>query len=377
MKKNRKKSKIVWIGLAAVAVVWILVHFTLDIFIKYKANKILATLPEYTGRIDGVSTYLWTAAFALKGVDIHHRNGETALTLKSFRGDLDWLPLFRKQLVGTLTLDHPTFAMRVSKVTKAPEKAKKKAEQANVAVEAKTGETLPDLIKSAIPFRIRALYIVEGQIHIQQPGEQEKGKPSLDVRLTQINLTAQNLSNNPELAEGKLTGTVEASARLFDHSPVDLSMSLNPIAPKPTFHLMADAKEFNITQLNPFLDWQFGISTKKGTLAVFLQADAADGSYKGYAKPLLHDLKMDFQDKNPITIVKEAAVQAVSHILKNPKTENVATEVPFAGTFNGRKTGIWTAVIEVLRNGFIEALRPRFDKNYKPNPKSDWAKPSP
>jgi len=49
-------------------------------------------------------------------------------------------------------------------------------------------------------------------------------------------------------------------------------------------------------------------------------------------------------------------------LLENHARDQLATRVPIAGTIEAPKPGVWTAIISVLRNAYINALRPKIDE---------------
>jgi hypothetical protein len=102
---------------------------------------------------------------------------------------------------------------------------------------------------------------------------------------------------------------------------------------------------------------------------MYLEAHAAEGRFKGYVKPFFHDVEMHDaeQDKNKGLgkKIKEAVVDIVTGLFENSDTENVASRIPFEGQFGSPDPGVWEAVITVLRNGFIEALKPGLDRSKK------------
>ena len=71
------------------------------------------------------------------------------------------------------------------------------------------------------------------------------------------------------------------------------------------------------------------------------------------------------KDKGAIKIIKEAVVGAVASVFKNSEKDQVGTRIPFEGQFENPHAGIWDAILEVLRNAFIEALKPRLDRTIK------------
>ena len=137
-------------------------------------------------------------------------------------------------------------------------------------------------------------------------------------------------------------------------------MRLNPIARQPLFALNFEVRELQLPPLNSFLLAYANADVSKGTFELYSEINAKDGAYDGYVKPLLHDL--DFktasdEDKNFADRVKETVVSAVSSVFKNDEQDQVATKAPFAGNFADNDLDIWTTIVNLLRNAFVQAIR--------------------
>jgi hypothetical protein len=53
-------------------------------------------------------------------------------------------------------------------------------------------------------------------------------------------------------------------------------------------------------------------------------------------------------------------------MLKNGKTQKVATQVSLAGNLNNPDVSTWEAFVEVVRNAFIQSILPGFDRQVNP-----------
>ena len=86
-----------------------------------------------------------------------------------------------------------------------------------------------------------------------------------------------------------------------------------------------------------------------------------DGEFEGYVKPLIKDLKViGPEDKKDSFIQKiwEHIVGAAGVIFRNQPKDQVGTKVKLKGTLSEPKAATWYAVLELLRNAFVEALKP-------------------
>ena len=148
-----------------------------------------------------------------------------------------------------------------------------------------------------------------------------------------------------------------------------MELKINPIAKHPTFNMDTSVTDVDLVEFNPLLRWQWGVDVHKGLFAMFVEAEAKEGGFRGYVKPFIHDLDMvderQDRDKSLGKKIKEAVVGAVATVFKNPKTENVASKVPFEGRFDRPDVGTWEAVATILHNALIKALSPNIERSIK------------
>jgi hypothetical protein len=72
----------------------------------------------------------------------------------------------------------------------------------------------------------------------------------------------------------------------------------------------------------------------------------------------LEVLDLEDEEDGPLKLMWEALVAGVSEILENQPKEQVATRIPIEGSIEGPDADIWPTVGNLLRNAFLEALRP-------------------
>jgi hypothetical protein len=366
--------------LIVVAVLLLAVRIALPYVIRDRVNKTLATMPEYTGQVDRVHLALLRGAVVLKDLKIKHKKNDFSLVIPDLDMDVSWLQLIKKHLVADVYVMSPRFRVLVPKPLKAAEKAKEKAKAVEKTVEAKTGKSLPDTLADMMPFNVANFHLNDGTIRIQQidsdidkKAEKDKDadegneqEEALEARATHLQVDVQNLTNSAKLA-GTSTATGKVTAKIMKEGDLKLDLKLNPTAEHPTFDVNMALTQVNLVELNPLFRWQWDIDLTRGYFAMFMEAAAKDGGFKGYVKPFLHDLRVTGskkdEDKKLGAKLKEAVVEVVAGLMENDKTENVATRVPFEGKFEDPAVGVWQAVLTVLRNAFVKALSPRLDRS--------------
>ena len=83
------------------------------------------------------------------------------------------------------------------------------------------------------------------------------------------------------------------------------------------------------------------------------------------------------KDKNTPVLhqAKELLLGGASHLFRNSRTQQVATEVDLSGKLSSPGISTWQAFGEFLRNAFIQAILPGFDRAIRPNVASNDQNP--
>ena len=90
-----------------------------------------------------------------------------------------------------------------------------------------------------------------------------------------------------------------------------------------------------------------------------MELAAADGKFKGYAKPVLHNVNIyssEEPEKNPLKRIWEGLVDFAANMLENDEKEQVAARIPFTGTIENPKTRSFATIVSVFRNAFVSAF---------------------
>jgi hypothetical protein len=378
------KRKTTW--LLVVIGLLVVIRLMLPEIVKWRANQLLGSLEDYTGRVNGVHLALWRGAAVLKDFEIRDKKGDLTLTIPEIKMGIVWSHLIKRAVVADIQVNSPRARILLTKPAEAPQKVKEKTQEAHQEVVRKTGKSLPDLLASLIPFQIREFELTDGTVRLQEKGQdvnalQEKDKEldkkaveaqgkerELEARLSHLYVQVRNLTNTARLA-GSPYATGSVRTQIMDNGNLSLDMRLDPTAKRPAFSLKMTLTQLNLVELNPLLLWQFGVDAKTGTFALFMEVDAKEGEFKGYLKPFIKDLEMHDkkQDKHKSfgSKVKEAIVNVTGGILKNNQSKSVASRIPFEGQFENPEIGIWEAVTTVLRNAFIKALTPSLEGKSK------------
>jgi hypothetical protein len=338
-----------WVILGVVLVLAI-IRLILPFAIKRYVNHQLNTTQDYGGRIGDIHVQLWRGRYRVDQVNIFKRNGAVRAPLFSAAGvylALEWRELFHGSVVGQVIMKQPHLNFVAGPT----------------AAESQTGkdESWDTLLSSLFPFDLNRFEIDQGQIHFQN----DHSTPPVDIYLKQLSATATNLTNSRKV-KGELPAGITAHGTTLGGGGLDLQVQLNPMAKTPSYQVVAQLTNVDLTALNSFLRAYGKFDVDRGQFALYTSVASKDGNYDGYLKVFFHNLKVfaweKERQKNALEVFWEAIVGTLTAAFKNHATDTLATRVPISGSYNNEKIGTWTAVGTLLRNAFIRALIPKLDE---------------
>ncbi len=217
--------------------------------------------------------------------------------------------------------------------------------------------------------------------------EKENNRPAVNLKLRELDIRHSRLAFNDEASnppyELFIAGTNMTVTNLNNHrangqSHVDLTgkfMGSGATHGYGTFVASGGGPEFatnieilntDMTALNPLLLAHGRFDVAQGLFTIYAQLRVKNDKVSGYVKPMFSNLKVyDYQkDKNKSLLqqAKEVVIGAAAHIFKNSQTQKVATQVDLNGTLKNPDVSTWQAFVEVVRNAFIQAILPGFDR---------------
>ncbi len=187
--------------------------------------------------------------------------------------------------------------------------------------------------------------------------------PVYRVFIDAVNGTMTNFSN--QFAEGP--AVCELKGRF---------MGTGRTAATATFRSETKNPDFNInlaiidTQMRPMSDLfkAYGnFDIRQGLFSFFTELTVKDNMINGYVKPLFKNLEVDDlrteKQKNLFHRTYIAIVRGLAKLLENPETKQVATEATVSGPVGGtKKTSTWQIIVNLIRNAFIQAILPGFER---------------
>jgi hypothetical protein len=320
------------------------VRAALPMWLRGVVAKEVERVEGYAGSVADVDLALYRGAFRLEGLDVlKHDGGEPVPFFAADRIDvsIDWQALLEGTLVGEVELYRPRFDF--------------------VAGRPPTGEETQwvERLEELYPFAIDRFAVVDGQLHFRDPHRE----PPVDVALRDLQVEARNLTNSREVsAERPAHITVQARAQ--ETGRVAGELEVDPFAARPDFRLDLELVSLQLPELDAFLRAYAGVDVERGTLDVFSEVAAEEGRFEGWVQPLLRGvdvlrLEQEGDEQGFFAMLWEGLVGATSELLENQPEDQVASRIPVRGTFEQPDVGVIEAIVSLLRNGYVEALRPR------------------
>ncbi|MGQ0828578.1 MAG: DUF748 domain-containing protein [Bacteroidota bacterium] len=316
------------------------------IVLKYVNNK-LANLTEYYGHVEDIDLALIRGAYVINDIRIvkwnEKKKNDTIPFFTSSEIDLsvEWSAIFEGKIVGEIDVYDPVLNFV-------------KGAHKDEDVKADTAD-FRQLIKDLMPLTVNRFEINNGRIHYIDV----ISNPKLDISLKNLHVIATNLTNVNDSAK-LLPAHAEASGQAYE-GDFTLKMDFNALNKMPTFDMTAELKNLNLALLTDFFKAYGNFDVKKGRLGLYTEFAAKEGTFGGYVKPLLKDMEVVKGEGDLKEQIWELMVAGTAKLLENKKTDQIATNVPINGRFDKPDTNLWRAVSYLLRNAFLNALKPSID----------------
>lgn len=355
--KRFKKTGIIII---VTALLLVAINFALEPIALYYANKALRELKAYKGSIQDVDIHLYRGAYRIDTLVIYKigkRKTEPFFFASGIDISLEWKSLFKGAFVGEFSVENPVLNFI------------KKGDK----VDAGGDNNFIETVKKLSPVNINYCEVLNGEVHYIDL----TSKPKIDIAAKQVLATGRNL-RNVEDKNIKLPSSVVLTANISGNGKITSNAKLNALKDTPDFDFNLELDSMDLTYLKDFTDAYANFTFKRGQLYISTELAMEDGTYNGYIKPVLENIKIvdltpetEKEKKRPFfKRIWELIVGTGVTVVKNHPKDRLATKIPLKGNVNGREKFTWTAIINVLKNGFIRA----FDKDVEGSINIDDAK---
>jgi len=335
--------------LLIIVVVLVAFRLYLPTLVKNNLNKILADIPGYYGQVEDVDIALIRGAYVINGMYLNKLNAKTQIPFLNFpKNDIsiEWKSLFNGKIVSEIIMTNPEVIYIFE-----DQKSASEGETADV-------DDWTKALTEIVPIDINHFEVHNGKLAFVQL----QAEPNIDLNISKIELYADNLRNVTS-KEGTLPSPIHATGVTFGNGNMTLDGDINLIKEIPDMNLEFALKASNATALNDLTRHYAGIDFEKGTFELYSEIAIANGYLKGYIKPMLTDSKLIGKEDGFLGVLWEGFVGFFKFILKNQRTDTLATKVPIEGDLNQVESGVWPTVINIFGNAWIKAFKGEVDND--------------
>jgi hypothetical protein len=352
-KRTRLTVESILLGMAVVlAVVW----FSAPYFARDYINRSLSGLPDYTGRVEWVRIHPWTASLDIYDLHLDKKTGEIPVHfLYSSRWNisLQWSEIFHGVERASVTIFNPQINLV----------AGPNPDQSQISI----SKVWIDAIKQMIPWRVNQLCIHQGDVHFLD----FHANPQVDLELSQLEIAVENMSNSQGL-KVPLPATVRISARPLLTGTFEMSLAVNFDEQFATFTQNFRMEHVPAVGANAALQKYLKVRVKGGEIGLYSELSSDKGIYHGYVKPFFYQLEFEPKpaDEGNPGAIWSGVLNTVKGLFENDK-QVIATQSEISGRVDQPNVDAVSAIVGVLWNAYIEALRPGFDPIHSPPKPTD------
>jgi len=338
---TRKRKTV--IVLLAVALVLVAARLAMPYVVEDYVNDRLASLDSYDGHVGDIDIHLWRGAYSLDDIEIVKTGASRPVPF--FRADrinlsVEWRSLFRGSIVSEASFLGPEVNLVQGRTEKDSQLGKEEDWHAR--------------LEEMFPFRFNTIEVVDGTVRFLAPGI--KTQDAITAR--QVNGEISNLTNVIDSTK-QAFADFHVTAAVLDGAPAVVAGSVDAFAEQPTFDVNLEVKKVQLPQVNPWLREYIKADAEAGKFELYMELAAADGRFKGYAKPILQDVdiyRSNEEEQSALKRIWEGFLDFAANVLENPDADQVAARIPFSGTLKDPKSNLFATIASVMRNAFISAF---------------------
>ncbi|MDI1337738.1 MAG: DUF748 domain-containing protein [Lacunisphaera sp.] len=322
-------------------------RLALPMVVRHLINDRLQRIPDYTGSVDNIDIHLWRSAYTLHGFSILKRSGQVTepfFAAQRIDFSLAWRELWHRKVVSVVHIDHGqlNFVKGLSE------------EQSQTDLD----HRWQDVIQDIFPIDITHLEITDSLLRYVDTTR----KPQVNLYVAHLRATATGLRNRPgEAGSGEFPAELTIEGDSLGAGKLKLLLEAEPLAGEPHFHLSLELDKVNLPALNESLKAYAHVDVGRGTFRLVGEMAGRDGGFQGYVKPFFEDVdfhNVEDEDKGIGQQIWEHVVAGLAWLVKNKARDQVATRIPFEGTFGDTKVGLFATITNLFRHGFIRAFNP-------------------
>ncbi|MEP6881461.1 MAG: DUF748 domain-containing protein [Dokdonella sp.] len=338
--------------LGVVVAVLAIARILLPGWVANTINAHLDRMGDYHGKIQSVDLHLWRGAYSINGLRIDKRMGKvSAPFLIAPRVDLSvsWSALIHGAVVAKVAFLNPEINF-----VDAPGKGDGQSGQ---------GVDWQAQLQRMAPVRMDEVEVHDGRVRFRN----FDSNPPVNLEATKVEGVVRNLTNARKASER--AASLNLTAQILGDAPLTTTAQFDPLGTLRDFTFALRVTGVKLPKANDFLQAYAKVDAEKGSGDFVMELTARDGVLDGYAKPLFQDVQIfswkhdvEEQHDNPLRVAWEALAGGIQNIFKNHRADQFATRVPIHGSVGNKDINTWESILGVLRNAFVEAFRPNFEK---------------
>jgi len=348
--KFRYRRCVGW--LLVVVVVLVAARLALPYAVKSYLNRHMDRMGDYHGQLADVGIHLWRGAYSIERLQVVKVSGKVPVPLfDAAHTDIaiSWRALRHGRLRGKVAFTGAALNFVDG--------------EGGDDSQSGQGVNWRRQLEMLVPIRLDEVAVHDSTVTFHN----FTSEPRVDLKMTDVDGTIVNLTN-ADRRQGRRVATLQATAKVLGEAPLQVKASIDPLERRGDFAMELRIRDIQLTRLNDFARAYARLDFAGGNGDFVMQLGARDGRLDGYAKPLLHGVKIfswkqDVEQggKNPLRVAWEAVAQGVTSLFKNHAKDQFATRVPISGRIDDKKLGTWAAIVGVLRNAFVQAYTPQLE----------------
>lgn len=348
---HNRQAKRYLMAVAIVVVLLVGLRLALPGLVKNYVNGQLASMGDYSGRVDDVDIALWRGAYSLHDVEIVNVANEAPVPFfaaSTVDLSVSWLALLDFAIVADVVFTDANLHFVDSD-------SDSDSDQDGSGTDWR--QTLQDLVS----IRINELDIENGALHFHN----FESEPPVDLSLTELNGSFTNLSN-ADRSDASVSAGIDLEGLLFEHAPMSIAGNLDPLGDFHDFDIALRITAVELQQINDFTEAYGNFDFESGQGDLVMELTAVDGELDGYARPLLDNVSIlnldeDLED-GVLSAAWEALVGGLGRIFRNQPEDRIASQIEIQGTLEQQDISAWQAFVSILRNAFVEAYQAQFGR---------------
>ncbi len=341
--KRKFKKRYIW---PILLVLLIAIRIALPTIVTKYVNKTLSNLDGYTGSISDVDLFLYRGAYQICDLRVEVVNNEVKepfVDIPLIDLSVEWKSIFKGAIVGEVEVYDPMINFAFG-----PTEA-----------QSQTGETVDwvQIVQDLMPININRFEVVNGDINLMNVST----SPDINARFQDLDLEILNI-RNVETKEVDLPSDITLTGRSSFGGKIAFNAKADLIKEFPDFNYDARIEGVDLTKFNAVSKEIAGVTIEKGVLDVYSEMVGKDKKLEGYVKPLLHDVSIfswKEKDRSFGEAIKELFVEAGQELVENRKgwDELTATRVPISGNIDAPSTEVWSTIVNLLVNAYIDRFK--------------------